>query len=514
MFNIYGNKTEFKQWEQGQMVTNDDMRVGDKVTFHDSTGHTVIMTAYNHNGTVVADVPNTMLATPYDVVVTLGNGAAMVAEERTKLMVMPTEKPADYNFIDNRPAPMSLEKRVEALEAGSFKLPDGYPYEEEQNILIEWDGNTEGLEQFNNNYFKISDEVLTKEKLIGATLSYVDTYGEKGTLVLTETDMEETATGVTISEPYNKNIVVNSTEISTFAVKTVPTSLGVWVEDNIKSFRLEKKISTIHTIDPKYMPEGYPREVALYDILWDGNIEGVDNFTYNKFVLYKISDDVLTSEQLIGSSVFVSGVDENEIFAEAGLPNTFSIESSMVMSFEDGAGYMVESVTGIPIIISSSAVNVADVTLPSIGTYVLYVAEGTTLGNITFTSPVFASRLTKSTIQPMAIEFLPKITIVQDGYDDAAAGVAAAAAPNYTCTANATYAELLQALQARNVPPIELYHHGLINVVIGRSDCLGVSFVSYEDGADVYIRLNFNINGTPYVAVWEESGDISMTIDA
>lgn len=133
-------------------------------------------------------------------------------------------------------------------------LPDGYPYEEEQNILIEWDGNTEGLEPFEG-YVKISDEVLTKEQLIGANLSCVDADGTNISLVLTEGDMTETATGVTINHPYSESIVINNAGISTFIAGNEPTDLGVWViAAQVKSFRLETKISTVHTIDAKFLP--------------------------------------------------------------------------------------------------------------------------------------------------------------------------------------------------------------------------------------------------------------------
>lgn len=337
----------------------------------------------------------------------------------------------------------------------SAVLPDGYPYEEEQNIFIEWDGNTEGLELFGNNYVKISDEVLTKEQLIGATLSYVNDISTEETLILTDTNVEETTTGVIIHEPYSGSIVINSAEISTFAAPALPTNLGVWLEMNdFKSFRLEKKISTVHAIDYKYLPEGYPRKELLHNLCWDGNIEGVDNFTFDNFVFYKISDDVLTSDQLIGSTVFVGGVDENEIFAEFGLSNTFSIESSMVQSSEDGTACMVMQIGTIPNIISSSVVDLNGVTLPSIGTYVLYVAEGTTLENITFTSPVFVSRLTKSTTHPITEEFLPagagiKTAIIKDSnYDNALAGVQTAeteVATTYECI-NMTFEEAYETM--------------------------------------------------------------------
>ena len=84
-------------------------------------------------------------------------------------------------------------------------------------------------------------------------------------------------------------------------------------------------------------------------------------------------------------------------------------------------------------------------------------------------------------------KFLPKITIVQDGYDDAAMGVMATIAAAYTCTANATFLDVMQMLMAKTLPPIELYafderglchyYGGSVTLVMGDSEpYLSISF--------------------------------------
>lgn len=163
-------------------------------------------------------------------------------------------------------------------------LPEGYPYEEEQNILIEWDGNTEGLEPFEG-YVKISDEVLTKEQLIGANLSYVDADGTDSSLVLTEGDMTETATGVTINHPYSESIVINNAVISTFIADNKPTDFGVWViAFQVKSFRLEKKISTVHAIDAKFLPPGIGGGAFVVKFISDESMNLTCELSYDEIL--------------------------------------------------------------------------------------------------------------------------------------------------------------------------------------------------------------------------------------
>lgn len=104
MFTIYGGKTEFNQWEQGQRVTNPKLAVGDKVRFWNQSGETHPMIAYKHEGVVVADVPNDLLQHCSPILVELcGDPECM-----SRFVVTAQGKPADYVFVDNThcaPAP-------------------------------------------------------------------------------------------------------------------------------------------------------------------------------------------------------------------------------------------------------------------------------------------------------------------------------------------------------------------------------------------------------------------------
>lgn len=93
-------------------------------------------------------------------------------------------------------------------------------------------------------------------------------------------------------------------------------------------------------------------------------------------------------------------------------------------------------------------------------------------------------------------KFLPKITIVQDGYDDATMGVMATITAAYTCTANATFLDVMQMMMTKTLPPVELYtfnerglchcYGGDVTLVMGDSEpYLSISFFNttgYGDG--------------------------------
>ena len=75
------------------------------------------------------------------------------------------------------------------------------------------------------------------------------------------------------------------------------------------------------------LPEGYPSKEIFYDIRWDGNTEGRDSFALFEFTFYKVSDDVFTAEQLIGSTVHINGADE------MGITETYYVNDYDIIIF-------------------------------------------------------------------------------------------------------------------------------------------------------------------------------------
>lgn len=96
MFKIYGGGTAFRQWEQGYVLTNDCMNVGDEVVFRNSTGKTIPVNAREDGGAVVVDVPNELLMDCSNIVVELGQGSERHHECFTTFEVERCDKPSGY----------------------------------------------------------------------------------------------------------------------------------------------------------------------------------------------------------------------------------------------------------------------------------------------------------------------------------------------------------------------------------------------------------------------------------
>lgn len=155
MFTIYGGKTEFSQWEQGQRVTNPKLAVGDKVRFWNASGETHPMIAYMHEGVVVADVPNDLLQHCSPILVELCGDPECL----TRFIVIAQDKPAGYKFIDNtfcEPAAPSSGGGVSCWN----DIPDK-PFVKVGGDTLTWDGNTEGLVTLDigtgSLYYRVSD---------------------------------------------------------------------------------------------------------------------------------------------------------------------------------------------------------------------------------------------------------------------------------------------------------------------------------------------------------------------
>lgn len=106
---------------------------------------------------------------------------------------------------------------------------------------------------------------------------------------------------------------------------------------------------------------------------------------------------------------------------------------------------------------------------------------------------------------------IPKITIIQDGYDDAAMGVAAAVAEAFTCTANATFAEVMQMMQTKTVPPIELYYCGFIDAVIGHAEGGSINLTTDTEGT-LALEVYFNLSTICYRVVWTSADEITVGV--
>lgn len=204
------------------------------------------------------------------------------------------------------------------------------------------------------------------------------------------------------------------------------------------------------------LPEGYPIKEIFYDIQWDGNAEGLDSFVLEQFTFYKVSDEVLTAEQLIGSTLRINGAAEN------GVPGTYYLDESVVMPVGDGEACVVAPM--IPFVISTSVLNLTmntyesapETTLefPSTGTYVLGMLDGASLYVAAADpTPLFVSRLFKHSVQHISQEYLPiKTAIIKDSeYDNALVGLQTmvTSGPEYECI-NMTFEEAYETMAMGN----------------------------------------------------------------
>lgn len=99
MFVIYDGATEFEQWEQGKMLTNEHMGAGDRVFFSNAAGKAIPVNAKMKDGTVIVDVPNGLLMMSKNLIVDLEGRPSC----RTMFKVNACDRPNGYVEINNIP---------------------------------------------------------------------------------------------------------------------------------------------------------------------------------------------------------------------------------------------------------------------------------------------------------------------------------------------------------------------------------------------------------------------------
>lgn len=204
MFTIYGGKTEFNQWEKDHRVVNPNMSDCEQVAFRMSNGRTGVSRAYEHEGQMVADVPNHLLKYSGNMMVELGQGKNLRIEETTYFPVTKTEKPEEYEETENRnlkkkyietvKQDLTEAEKEQAREnlgingtgggATSWDDLEGKPFGDETPEPITFDGNIDGkdtcqleMRGYVYVYAKISDKLYTAEELSPATYTVFTDYG-------------------------------------------------------------------------------------------------------------------------------------------------------------------------------------------------------------------------------------------------------------------------------------------------------------------------------------------------
>lgn len=170
-------------------------------------------------------------------------------------------------FVDGVMKAKGASKEVtNAIETGGLGWTESEPKE---GFDITWDGNTEGLDIVEEQYFKVANNisgVASGADLLGATMIVSP---HEGNLEITE-DIIETITEDKLITTDNKvyglmsslgsSVVFIALEDGTF--EGMNFTKGVWfigVEETLYVSRLYKEASTeevVHKIDQKYIPSG------------------------------------------------------------------------------------------------------------------------------------------------------------------------------------------------------------------------------------------------------------------
>lgn len=207
-----------------------------------------------------------------------------------------------------------------------------------QNNKIEWDGDTSGkevmvFEELGMTLYKVSDKILNKEDLIGKTYIFSYSDGTNEEIEILEDDYGKATDGRQIISygGYIPVIVIVSE-----TTEEVPYSTGTYF------FKLDAGAD-----DYAYVSK-FDVEIDRSVIEWDGETTDRETINYmGYFNLYKVSDQTLTHEQLIGGQISAT----NYVTEEVGY---VEITSGSIEIIEDGNVLLIGqegSVGALPIVI-------------------------------------------------------------------------------------------------------------------------------------------------------------------
>ena len=283
---------------------------------------------------------------------------------------------------------------IDKDEKAQWGQPEGYPWIEES--IIEWDGNTEGLDAVDG-YYRVSDAIFSDEEIKVGIIKNSDgiemsisNYWD--TLVNAGVATDDIVYADFVVFVRKDNVSIQGLEFKKAGVYFMCGSGGgTYVQ------RFETR--TIRPIATEFLPEGYPWKEQDVTIEWDGITDGRASFEVEGATYYKVSD--LTPD-LDGAKY------------KATEPSVDSEGTLKVRGASDGGFFYTDTRSGD--LIWAIVVNLKETGDIENGTYFLYLAmnEG-----ITYTSAV-----DKSGIHPISSDFLPLATPTTAGAMKQAAAVA------------------------------------------------------------------------------------------
>ena len=293
-------------------------------------------------------------------------------------------------------------------------------------VTIQWDGvigDRTVLTIVNDDIFrdvKISDVVLTKEMLIGATADgaevqeghLTDGDGYVSLAMGSKQILSFSKTGSVDVNGFEHLVTETGTYAYVPSMDPVPSNLYIaeLVTANVvKPVQIPAKYLDLATPDytqndatqPDYIknrPGGYYQTIPAINIQWDGVVGDKPNAVIDEIVYVKVSDEILTTDRVIGATVVgVRGAEsQSRILSE-----------DQIMS---GDGVIVAMAGGVILSCSKTTVEMGGetLTLPETGTYFSYMEENG--------DKVYVSGLTKPETQEL-VPIPGELTNIKGGYD-------------------------------------------------------------------------------------------------
>ena len=231
-----------------------------------------------------------------------------------------------------------------------------------------------------------------------------------------------------------------------------------------KSFSLDKNdvLSIPKPLTYDYMPEGYPKKDG-WSVEWDGNPEGKLYIPIEEdYGLYKISDIVLSVEDLLGATItFPDRPGETAVITSDSIG---AITDDIIVTNHD--------LVSIAIVRKDNA-DVQGITIPEKGVYAFD-------DNNKF-------KMFKENITPMSADFMPKNFNV----------VFRATTGNVPTSCNVTYGELRGWLES-NIPVLAVLNIGnpVNDVLVLGYIGIGSSSLTFKENHGASASFKYNSDGT------------------
>lgn len=308
-------------------------------------------------------------------------------------------------------------------------------YEENNQTVIEWDGNTEGRDSFtfsDATFWKVSELIPQEDDLVGCSLGTTN-----GSMDNIEAGHTQVGEGCFLF--YNVVMVVNDTSATIEGKSLEVPSTGIYFISIGGGYVTSLTYGSIvvHKLAPKFLPEGGVGwvECDLNTIEWDGVTEGRDCVSpTDGLTLCKVSDTLIEPEELVGRTIHLSD------------GRTYEITSDHIIIEDDMYCIIDFDTDDFAYLYAIQALEVDGAVFPSTGMYAMYLD-----GTPHFSKVEYGSK----TIHQLDEKFIPgsiarkddvnifliTLTMGDNVEDDTGAH-------DYSCRADRTYDEVNAAFVA------------------------------------------------------------------